>query len=201
MAVRAIPYVTPHEYLDQDRQAEVRSEYYDGVIVAMAGATWEHTQVKDMLAGLLNAAPGARGCVASTSDLRVRASDCNRYFYPDVVVVCGEPQFEDDRRDTLLNPVVLMEVLLESTERIDRGDKLLCYQTLESLAAYVLVAQDAPRVETYERQPDGSWRYTLTQGLDSAVRLEAVGCHLPLSAIYARVQFLAASGSEPEVQS
>src|SRR5262249_27258636 len=124
-----------------------------------------------------------------TSDLRVRVPECNRYYYPDVVVVCGKPRFEDAELDTLLNPALIIEVLSDTTWRTDREEKYDCYTTLESLAAYILVAHDSPRIERLLRQPDGSWRIEVVKGLESVLTLESPGCELHLADIYARVTF------------
>jgi Uma2 family endonuclease len=148
-------YITPQEYLKWERKAETRSEYYDGVIVAKAGASWEHNLITGNMQGEFHAQLRGKPSVAVSQDLRVYVPVYNRYCYPDVVVVCGEPWFEDSNLDTLLNPTLIVEVLSESTWRTDRVEKYDGYTTLESLSTYVLVAQDRPRAECYNRQPDG----------------------------------------------
>jgi Uma2 family endonuclease len=159
------------------------------MIVAMAGASWEHNLITDNFGDVLRHQMKDGPCVAVTSDLRVRVPACDKYCYPNVVVVCGEPQFEDAHADTLLNPTLIVEVLSDSTEKTDREEKFDCYRTLESLAAYVLAAQDKPRVECFTRQPDGSWRFEVAKGLDAALKLDTIGCTLRLADIYARVPF------------
>ncbi|MFL6282619.1 MAG: Uma2 family endonuclease, partial [Pyrinomonadaceae bacterium] len=109
------------------------------------------------------------------------------YTYPDVVVVCGEPRLEDDYLDTLLNPTMLVEVLSESTERYDRGRKFGFYRTIESLAEYVLVAQDECRVEQYAKQPDGRWLLTDHRAPEDLVELASIQCTLKLSEVYEKV--------------
>jgi Uma2 family endonuclease len=118
----------------------------------------------------------------------VRVPACDKYYYPDVTVVCEPPQFEDGRRDTLLNPTLLIEVLSDSTQATDRDEKWQCYQTLESLQSYVLISQNKPLVEIYRRQADG-WFYTAFTQLESVVPLDAIGCELKLAEVYARVPF------------
>ena len=128
-------------------------------------------------------------CELYPVDMRVRIPATGLYTYPDVVVVCGEPQFEDDHVDTLLNPIVLIEVLSPSTERSDRGEKFTRYRMLESLQEYVLVSQDKPQVECFFRQPDGGWLLMPYSGLDAVAKLRSLDVELPLSEIYAGVTF------------
>ncbi|HZP85004.1 MAG TPA: Uma2 family endonuclease [Chthonomonadaceae bacterium] len=183
-------YVTPEEYLERERAAETKSEYYDGVIVAMAGASPEHDRIAvDILRHLGNQLERSP-CEPFSSDMRVRVPTCNRYYYPDVSVACGGSQFEAlVGVRSLLNPKLIVEVLSESTEKNDRTDKYDCYRTLASLATYVLVAQDRPRIEVFTRQPDDTWRHEVAKGLEAVLALPAIGCELKLADIYARVEF------------
>ncbi len=179
------PYVTPQEYLERERHAETKSEYYDGVIVAMAGASPEHSAIAFNLSSALGPQLRSRGCRGFGSDLRVRVPQCNVYFYPDVTAACGEPQYEEcSGLRALLNPTLIVEILSTSTEAVDRGEKFVCYQTLDSFNTYLLVAQHTPRVECYTRQADGSWRYEIVRGLDAVLTLETIGCTLRLADIY-----------------
>lgn len=200
MAVRAASYITPQQYLEWERKAETKSEYHGGQIVAMAGASWEHNLIKDNLSRHLGNQMAEGPCVVVTSDLRVRVPACDKYYYPDVVVVCSEPQFEDAHADTLLNPTLIVEVLSDTTEKTDREEKFDCYRTLESLAAYVLVAQDRPRVECFTRQSDGSWRFEVAKGLDAVLSLAPIGCTVRLGDIYARVPFPTKQAAERQAQ-
>ena len=130
-----------------------------------------------------------KACEAYASDMRVRVAEVNAYFYPDVVVVCGQPQFLDEQQDTLLNPVLIVEVLSPSTESFDRGEKSFYYRHIPSLREYLLVSQHKVRVERYLRQPDGQWMiYDYTQP-DGVVRLESVGIELPIAQIYEGIDF------------
>ncbi len=180
-------FVTPDEYLAYERRAEAKSEYDDGVIIAMTGASREHNLIAWNIGGELKVQLRGRPCEAYQADMRVRARGRRQYSYPDVVVVCGEPRFEDQDVDTLVNPIVLFEILSPSTERYDRGRKFRGYQGIESLMEYVLVAQDEYRIERYTRQPDGQWLYTDYRSLDDVLELGSVQCALRLRDIYDRV--------------
>lgn len=128
-------------------------------------------------------------CRAITNDLRIRVAATRLNTYPDIVIICGEAEPTDDALDTLLNPTILIEVFSPTTEAYDRGEKWAHYQRLPSLREYLLVAQNAPRVEHYVRQGDGSWRYAATIGLDAAVTLPTIGCTIALAAVYENVAF------------
>lgn len=149
--------VSPAEYLTAERTADQRSEYIDGYVVAMAGGSEAHNVIVGNLVTLLNGHLRDTPCRVFPSDMKVHRVDSTRYFYPDVTVVCGESQFLDNHQDVLLNPLLLIEVLSEDTERVDRGMKFTAYLRLTSLAEYVLVSQDAPVVERYSRQASGDW--------------------------------------------
>jgi Uma2 family endonuclease len=192
MASQPKPYLTPAEYLVLERQAETNSEYYAGEVVAMAGASWEHNVIQANtireLATRLRRGP----CQATTNELRVWIPAHAIYTYPDLVVVCGEPQFQDAEVDTLLNPALIIEILSPSTERHDRGRKFAHYRTISSLVEYLLIAQDEPRIDYYHREPDGRWFIGDAHGLDATLALVVGGgCTLALADIYERVTFLA----------
>lgn len=179
--------VTPEEYLAFEREAEYKNEYLNGEIRAMTGASREHNLITTNLVRDLSLKLRGHPCEVYPSHMRVRIPSVNVYTYPDVVVVCGEPKFEDGHLDTLLNPTLVVEVLSKSTMRYDRTTKSDYYRTLESLAEYLLVAQGEYAVEQYERQADGRWILKEARGLDSVVELRSVGCVLPLSEVYERV--------------
>jgi Uma2 family endonuclease len=181
--------VTPEEYLRLERAAEMKREYDDGVIYAMSGASFPH----NLIVGNLNWTLRNRlkQCSVTPSDLKVRILNPTRFYYPDVTIVCGTPRFADDERDVLLNPLIVFEVLSETTAGFDRGRKFHSYQTIESLQEFVLVAQDRYLVEHYRR--DGNqWLYTPVQGRQGRVALPAVDCELPLDEIYYQIEIDAA---------
>jgi Uma2 family endonuclease len=194
MAVRVPQRHSPEEYLARERKAEYKSEYIDGLIVAMAGSSREHDRIAVNVTAGFHAQFRGRPCEVFSSDMRVKVSSTGLYTYPDASALCGEARFEDAEVDTLLNPNVLVEVLSESTEAYDRGKKFARYQGLESLTDYVLIAQDEARVEHFVRQGE-HWLLTVITGLEGTLRLESVGCALPLREIYDRVEF---SGNESE---
>jgi Uma2 family endonuclease len=189
MATQTIAYVTPDEYLAAERLSETRSEYLDGVVCPMTGGSLTHIQITGNLTTELTIQLRSRPCRVLAIDLKVRMPDSRKYFYPDVTVVCDEPQFHDERRDIILNPVLIVEVLSPSTEAFDRGAKFQAYQTIESLKEYVLVAQDGPTIEQYVRQDDGRWAYTVLKGLENSIALPSIECNLNLSAVYDKVDF------------
>lgn len=180
--------LTEKEYLAKERRAEFRSEYYRGEMFAMAGARYEHNRVKDNISRLLGNALEKTPCFPLTSDMRVHIPATTLYTYPDVVVVCGKPEFQDHQHDVLLNPHVIIEVLSESTEKYDRGAKFQQYQHLTSLREYILVAQDEARVERYVRQPNNDWLLTNFVGLDAAITVQSVQATIPLRQIYEGVE-------------
>ncbi len=186
MSTQPRPRVTPEEYLAAERRAETKSEYYAGEVFALAGASRDHNRIVIALIGALYRELGHRPCEIFGGDMRVKVSSTGLYTYPDVAVVCGEPHFEDRHLDTLVDPALLVEVLSASTEAYDRGRKAEQYRRLVSLGEYLLIAQDALRVERYRRQGEREWLLTEFRDLEDEVELESVGCSLRLGEIYAR---------------
>jgi len=197
MAVHSKPYLSPGEYLAIERAAEERSEYLDGEMVAMTGGSRNHGLIVGNLLRELGSQLRDRPCEVYPTDLRVQVSHTGLYTYPDVVVVCGEPRFEDEQLDTLLNPTVILEVLSPTTESYDRGRKFEHYRTLGSLAEYLLVSQAQPRIERFLRQDDGLWLFGDAAGLESALTMPSIGCELKLAEVYAKVRFGAETASPP----
>lgn len=181
--------VSAEEYLAVEREAEFKSEYLDGVVYEMTGASLDHIQIVSNLAHELSGQLNARPCRVLSNEMKVRMPDSQKFFYPDVTVLCDKPQFHDERTDTILNPLLIIEVLSKSTEAFDRGVKFQAYQGLDSLREYLLVAQDKPAVEQFVRQPDGSWTYRAVIGLESSLQLPSVESTLRLSAVYHQVDW------------
>jgi len=179
-------YYTPEEYLERERLADYRSEYFAGEIFAMAGASRTHNLIVGNVSASLTTQLRERPCEVYANDMRVQADQARQYSYPDVVVVCGEAQFRDGREDTLSNPVVIVEVLSPSTEANDRGEKFMRYRQTPSLTDYVLLSQYARRIEHFVKQPDGSWRMTEANGEDSLL-LASTACVLSLADVYNKI--------------
>lgn len=183
------PYLTPEEYLAFERQSETRHEYLNGEVFAMAGASLAHLQIEaNVITALSNRLKG-RPCQALGSNTRVKVNQTGLYTYPDVVVICGQPQLDDKRKDTLLNPAVIFEILSPNTEGYDRGLKFAHYRTLESLTDYLLVWQTEARIEHFVRQPTDQWLLSEYQGITAIVSLPLIECELPLTDVYDRVEF------------
>jgi len=185
MAAQPVTHMTPEEYLAFERASDTKHEYYHGDLFAMAGASYAHGLIIGRLTRELGNLLRARDCAVVPNDLRVRVSPPGLYAYPDIVVVCGQPQFADDQKDTLLNPVVLIEVLSPSTEAHDRGYKFAEYRKLESLQEYVLVSQQEARVEVFSRRLAGQWLMTEFLGPGSECHLDRLDCKVALAEIYA----------------
>jgi Uma2 family endonuclease len=181
-------YLTPEEYLAVERKSEYKSEYIDGEVVAMTGASRRHNVIAFNISIELGRQLKGRPCEGYASDMRVRVPSTRLYTYPDVVVVCGEPQFEDEHVDTLLNPTLIVEVLSESTELYDRGKKFGFYRTIESLAEYLLVAQDEHRIEQYAKQTDGRWMLSDYRSADETIELTSIQCKLALREVYDKIK-------------
>src|SRR5437868_398630 len=154
MSSKVLSYISPEEYLRLERQAEYKSEYLNGEIFAMTGASRKHNLIGTNLVVSFAQQLKGKPCEVYPGEMRVKVRTTGLYTYPDVVIVCGEPKFEDDEIDTLLNPTVLIEILSTSTERYDRIAKTSYYRTLDSLTEHLLVAQHEHRIEQYVRQED-----------------------------------------------
>ena len=179
-------HLTPEEYLTWERKQPFKNEYHNGQIIAMSGANRSHNRITvDITIQLGNQLMDSE-CEVFANEMRVRTSPEISYFYPDVIVVCGEPRFEDDTFDTLLNPIVVVEVLSPSTAAYDRGEKFEYYKQLASLQEYILISQDRVRVESYQRQGT-RWLHNTLQRLEDLLSLPSIECEVPLRAIYRRV--------------
>lgn len=182
-------YLTPQEYISFERKATTKHEYLKGQIIAMSGASRANSFITGDIFGELRDQLKGHKCEVHSSDMRVSIHSTNSYFYPDVVVACEEPRFEDNVFDTLLNPRVVIEVLSPSTEMYDRGEKFEFYKQLDSLQEYLLVSQGQVSVEHYIRQKT-EWVRTEYQGLSDVVPLRSIDCELCLQDIYARTELV-----------
>ncbi len=180
--------ITPEEYLEFERTSEFKHEYFNGEIFAMVGASLRHNQINGNIFGELRNQLKQSPCRPFINDLRVKVQEIEKYTYPDIVIVCGDIEIEKESgMETLLNPIVIIEVLSNSTELYDRGAKFQHYQLIPSLQEYILVSQYSPLVEKYVRSDKGQWIYTSYQGMDKTIAIEAVKCELILSDIYYQV--------------
>jgi Uma2 family endonuclease len=188
--------LTVEQYLELERTSEIKHEYLDGYIHAMAGASANHNLIAATVTGLFYMQLRGRPCGIYTSDQRVKAGAI--YAYPDISVVCGTPEFTGDTPDTLANPILIVEVLSPSTETYDRGTKFQHYRELDSLQEYLLIAQNSHRVEHYSRQQDDSWVLKDVVGIDAALELASIGCTLSLADVYEKATFEDETPSEEE---
>jgi Uma2 family endonuclease len=179
-------------YLEFERESDTRHEFMNGQVIAMIGASQSHNRITVNLIRLFGNAFQDGMCEVYGSDMRVKIPPGN-YVYPDVSLVCGDAQLDDSAFATLINPLVIIEVLSPSTEAYDRGEKFRQYRQLTTLREYVLIAQDSPRIERYWRQPDDIWSFKDVAGLESRIMLDAVDVVLSLQAVYERVVFPADS--------
>lgn len=175
---------SPEEYLAIERRAKYKSEYVNGVVYALAGGSERHNLIVGNLVTELNIQLRKAPCRVYPSDLKVCAPNSKKFLYPDASIVYGEVRFIDDTRDVILNPILVVEVLSDSTVAFDRGEKFQSYQQIESLQEYLLVSQDEHVVEHYLRQENGHWLYTRVSGLEKIIDLPALKSQLPLSDIY-----------------
>ena len=188
MSLELKPRVTPEEYLALERKAERKSEYFKGEIFAMSGASPQHVLIVTNVVAELRGQLKTRPCTVYSTDLRLKVSAAGLYTYPDVIVVCGEPQFDDDHKDTLLNPTLIVEVLSESTKDYDRGAKFEQYRKIESFVEYVLIAQDKRHVEHFVRQAGNRWLLSETNRLEDTLELTSIACNLMLTEVYDKVE-------------
>lgn len=191
MPAQPKPSLTPGQYLALERTAARKSEYFRGEAFAMAGASPTHVLMVSNIVAALHGQLRRRPCTLYSTDLRVKVQASGLYTYPDVVVVCGDLQFDDDHQDTLLNPILIVEVLSESTKGYDRGGKFAQYRKIPSFAEYVLVAQDEYHVEHFVKQSHGGWLLSETNQAEDALVLSSIDCTLSLGDVYEKVQFRA----------
>lgn len=182
-------YYSPEEYLTLEETAEYRSEYYRGEIFAMSGGSANHNRIIKNLIIALDMALEGKPCETFVTDMRLHVRKNSLYTYPDVMIVCDGIEYVKGRTDTFTNPVVIFEVLSESTQAYDRGAKFELYRAIETLQDYILVDQSRVHVEYFHKLEDGRWLLTEFNELEAVLRLEAVAVEIPLSRIYQRVEW------------
>jgi Uma2 family endonuclease len=179
--------VTPEEYLERERKAEYKSEYYNGEVFAMSGVSRKHDGIAVQLIFLAVQHLRGKKCRPFTADMRVLVEPSGLYTYPDLSVACDPPRFADEHVDILTNPTLLVEILSPSTERYDRGQKARLYRAIPTLRELLLINQDSYDVELYRRQEGGPWTLYEASGLDASIELASIGYTLKLRDLYAMV--------------
>jgi Uma2 family endonuclease len=176
--------LTEEQYLRIESEAEFKSEFHDGRMYAMAGASPNHALLTSaMIAQLYRQVPA--GCRVFSSDLRIKVAPTGLYTYPDCSVICGDLQTFGDQKDVVLNPLLIVEVLSPSTEGYDRGKKFESYRAIESFREYLLIHQDRRHVEHYSKQDDGSWVLREHSGVEGLVSIARLGVRISLGELYA----------------
>jgi Uma2 family endonuclease len=189
MAIPAIKYTSPQEYLELERASKEKHEYFAGKVLAMAGASLAHNYIVANLIGEIRLLLKDRPCSILPSDIRVSIPSRESYMYPDAVIVCGQPEMEDDKFDTLKNPVVIFEILSPSTEDHDRGKKFFFYRQIPSFSEYILVDTTRRFVELSRRQEDGSWVFGVVSDPEGYVPIAAIKGRVSMDEMYRNVQF------------
>ncbi len=181
------PFITKAQYLASERETSVRSEYHKGEVFAMAGASRDHNRILTNVSTTLDIQLKNRDCNNYSSDMKISVQQGERYLYPDIVVTCGQERFENDHTDVLLNPLVIVEILSQSTEAYDRGTKFLYYQTINALQAYVLISQTSRRLEIYHKQAKEGWQYLSLDETTSTLAIPSINCTLDFADVYFKV--------------
>jgi Uma2 family endonuclease len=195
--VKTATVFTSEDYLTFEREADTRHEFVDGEIYEMAGESLSHSRVCMNLAREAGNALKGKKCEPLSPNMKVRTTNASLFSYPDLTIVCGEPQFHDKKNDVLVNPQVIFEVLSPSTAEYDRTTKFQKYRMgNETLTDYILVSQDKPFVEHFTKQPDGNWIYRSYGAIEDILKIETVECALSLREIYDRIEFTL----EPETE-
>lgn len=182
-------YMTKAEYLEFLSNSELKYEYIRGEVFAMAGAKPNHNHLTMSLSYLIYASLIGKSCTPFGGDQRLEIEKLDTYFYPDLSVVCGDPQFTDDSLPAIVDPVLIIEVLSPSTESFDRGKKFQMYRQLDSLREYALVSQESARIERFYLNANGIWEFSDTVGLEASITLKSIDCTITLADVYANVVF------------
>ncbi|MBF0202165.1 MAG: Uma2 family endonuclease [Desulfamplus sp.] len=183
--------MTPDEYLQFERCSEIRHEYFNGEIFAMTGGSLNHNRISRNIVRLLGNELKGSPCENFAGDMRVKIKENGKYTYPDIVVACGNMELENiNGVETLLNPMVIMEILSKSTEAYDRGEKFRHFRLIPSLQEYILVSQNCCMIEKYGRGDSGIWQiFNPFTDMDRIVIIDSINCELLMSEIYYRVEF------------
>lgn len=187
---QTIPYLSESEYLEIERAADFKSEFFEGEMFAMAGGTFPHSRIGTNVAIEFGSQLKGISCQPFNADLRVKIEATGLYTYPDLSVICGQPHFVDGEKDAITNPTIIVEVLSDSTEAYDRGKKFGHYRQIPTLREYWLVNQKEPRIEQFLRQENGEWLLREASGLEAVLRSPSLEISISLQEIFARVEFV-----------
>lgn len=184
--------ISETDYLEEERKALAKSEYYKGDVFAMSGASSKHNAITGALIGELYAFLKGKNCKVYPSDLRVHNPANGLYTYPDVTIVCGKEEYLDEEFDTLLNPTVLIEVLSPTTEEYDRGTKFKLYRSIPSLKNYIMISSTEVSAEIYTRMENNEWKLSMAKEKEGIIHISAIEYELALMDVYAQVEDLMA---------
>ena len=190
LAVKREKRYSAKEYLALEEGADSKSEYHNGTIYTMAGGSFNHDMISGNVYAALHSFARSGSCLAFTSNMKLKIDAHNLYLYPDAMLICGKPQFEKNRTDVVLNPILLVEVLSKSTESYDRGKKFEFYRTLATVQEYLLIDQERLYVEHYRKLHMGRWEYTVVPGFDETVKLQSIQLEIPIQLLYEQVDWL-----------
>lgn len=193
LSVRREKTYTAKEYLALEETATEKSEFYNGVIYAMAGGSFNHDMISGNTYAALHAFARTGSCTAFTSNMKLKIEAHNLYHYPDAMLICGTPKFEKNRKDVVLNPLILVEVLSKSTESYDRGKKFEYYRSLPTFQEYLLIDQERVYVEHYHRLHIGRWEYAILTELAETIKLQSVILEIPVRLLYEQVDWIGRS--------
>ncbi|MBD0296563.1 MAG: Uma2 family endonuclease [Flavisolibacter sp.] len=189
MVEPALKYITAEKYLELERAAIEKHEFYQGEMFVMPGATVKHNRIQRNFIRRTGNFLEVHTCEVFGSDLRVHIPSNSLFTYPDALIVCGKPELLDDELDTLLNPVVIVEILSKSTQSYDRGDKFMLYRAISSLKEYILISSEVVQVEHFCKREDGTWLLKEWKDRSDVLHLQSIDFLLPLSQLYDGVTF------------
>ncbi len=197
MTAQPEPHISEEAYLESERSSTIKHEFFHGRIYAMTGAKESHHLIAANTLASLHSQLRQKPCRVYPSDMRIKVLHTGLNTYPDIVVICGQPQFTDEVRDTIVNPTVIVEVLSSSTERYDRGMKFQNYRTIDTLQDYILISQDHHHIECYTRKESGLWLLQDVDGIEEKIPIQSIECTLHLEDIYEKVELEQSSNDLP----
>lgn len=182
-------YYTPEEYLELEEAAEYKSEYYQGEIFAMSGASFNHNQIVLNVSTQLHQGQKNHNCRVAMSDLRLWVKEKDLYTYPDIIVICNNPEFYQDRNDTITNPKIIIEILSESTKNYDRGEKFVFYRSISTFQEYILIDQYSIHIEQFSKGAEGKWLLTEYNDINDILKFTKIDFQISLKDVYNLIEF------------